>query len=70
MKFVVENSRGQVLTPRRATGEQYVSRAMWSDNGEDGKIFSTRAAAVNSARQTGETDFKVYHAFITVGDEA
>jgi hypothetical protein len=70
MKFVVENAEGQVLTPRRATGKLYEARAMWSDNGEDAKIFQTKAAAVNSARQTGETAFKVYHAFITVGDEA
>lgn len=70
MKYVVENSKGQVLTTRRATGRLYESRAGWSDNGDDGKVFDTKAAAVNSARQTGETDFKVYHAFIRVGDEA
>ena len=70
MKFVVENSKGEVLTPRRATGRMYEARATWSHNGEDAKIFQTKAAAVNSARQTGATDFKVYHAFITVGDEA
>lgn len=70
MKFVVENAKGQVLTPRRATGVMYESRAMWSDNGEDAKIFQTKAAAVNSARQTGEKDFTVYHAFITVGAKA
>ena len=71
MNYVVENGKGQVLTARRATGKRmYQSRAGWSDNGEDAKIFNTKGAATNSAKQTGETDFTVYNAFITVGEPA
>ena len=70
MYYVVENAKGQVLTARRATGKLYESRVSWSDCGDDAKIFSTKAAATNSARQSGETDFTVYNAFITVGNEA
>ena len=70
MKYVAINAKGQVLTPRRATGRVYEARASWSNDGEAAKVFSTKSAAVNSARQTGEHDFKVYNVFLRVGDEA
>lgn len=49
MKCVVRKD-GKFLTPRRATGHQYVSRTEWSDDIEDAKVFQTKGSATNSAR--------------------
>lgn len=70
MKYIVKNSMGHVLTCRKATGRLYESRAGWSGDMDDCKVFDTKSAAVNSARRTGENEFKVYPVFIQIGDEA
>lgn len=53
------------LTARKATGVQYESRSGWG-NFSDAKVFSTRAAAVNSGRHNlGNDEFEVVK--VTVG---
>lgn len=58
-KFIVVNRDMHHLTPRRPTGRLYESRSAWSAEFEDAKIFQTKAAATNSARQAGADVFTV-----------
>ena len=53
MKCIAINGDGKYLTPRRNTGALYNDRAGWSAYVDDAKIFQTKAAASNSARQAG-----------------
>jgi len=61
---------GKYLTARRNIGRMYVSRSGWSSDFDDAKIFASKTAAVNSARQNrDELDFKVFEVDICVGNE-
>lgn len=54
--FVVLSNREDgltvFLTPRRATGKMYMNRAITSPEFSDARIFATKSAATNSARQS------------------
>ena len=71
MKCVARHWGGagwRYLTPRRNTGRQYEARSSWGDF-DDAKIFNTRAAASNSARQNlGHDNFEIVPVIITEGE--
>lgn len=65
-KCIVVSSDGKYLTPRRNTGEMYVSRSGWSDDIDDAKIFQTPGAASNSASYNNEKKYTIKHITISV----
>lgn len=71
MKCVVRHWTGRnwvYLTPRRGTGRMYEARSTWGDL-DDAKIFQTRGAASNSAKQNlGHDNFQVCPITFTVGE--
>jgi hypothetical protein len=66
MKCIARNGDGKYLTPRRNTGSQYEDRAGWSDFLEHAKIFQSRAAASNSAKQAGGVGVRIMAIEFTV----
>jgi hypothetical protein len=70
MKCVAKHWTGAAwvyLTPRRSTGRMYEDRSSWGSF-DDAKIFNTRAAATNSARQNlGHDGFEVVPVTIVEG---
>jgi len=61
---------GKYLTARRNVGSMYVNRSGWSSDFSDAKIFASKTAAVNSARQNrDEVNFKVFEVEVCVGKE-
>lgn len=69
MKCVAMNDGGQYLTPRRNTGRQYEDRAGWSVDFADAKIFQSKAAASNSARQARGVGVRIFSVELTVVGE-
>ena len=57
--FIVYDNSFNYLTSRRNTGKLYECRSGWSSDFKDAKVFNTKAAATNSARQAGGVDFTV-----------
>ena len=47
------------LGPRRATGRMYENRTCTVDDVGEARVFNTKGAASNSARQAGFTEFTV-----------
>jgi len=72
MKCIVRHWGGAgwcYLTPRRGTGRMYEARSSWTDDVEDAKIFQSKGAASNSARQNlGHDNFEVCPVTFTIGD--
>tara|TARA_R110000744_G_scaffold142869_1_gene254691 strand:- start:407 stop:622 length:216 start_codon:yes stop_codon:yes gene_type:complete len=60
MRCIAINKNGKYLTARRATGNFYQARSGWSDSIDDAKIFATKGAAANSAKQSGEPTFEIH----------
>lgn len=62
MRFIVVDDSGdyrKYQTPRRNTGRMYEDRTSWSAFIADARIFQTKAAATNSAKQSKVDSFKV-----------
>jgi len=59
--FIVRNTdTGEYLTARKPVSSgDYMSRSGWSTSIDDAKIFRSKGAATNSARQNGKGAFKV-----------
>lgn len=70
-KFIAKHWTGKewvYLTPRRNTGRMYEDRSSWGSF-DDAKIFQSKAAATNSARQNlGHDGFEVKPVTITEGE--
>lgn len=54
MRYVIQADDGSFLTPRRNTGTVYQSRAMWSRDLEQARVFNTKTAATTSANKAPE----------------
>jgi hypothetical protein len=67
--IVYSPTTGEYLTPRRSTGTAYMSRATWSTDWSLAKPFTKAAAATNSARQAGGTDFEVIEGYFKAKDK-
>ena len=69
-RYVVNNSEGNFLTPRRNTGRRYECRSMWSPYFYDARIFMNESAANNAGRMKGKNkDFKVKKVVVLLDDE-
>ena len=62
MRFIVVDDSGdyrKYQTPRRNTGKMYEDRTAWSAFIADARIFQTKGAATNSAKQSRVDGFQV-----------